>query len=230
MIPDTELVSSRNGLILTHKNDNEISRRLKNNLVWNASVLNIIDSVFDSQSISERQNSAMIDCGANIGTISVYMAKKCRTVYAFEPSYKNFLHLCANVWINKTFNVISVNKVLSDKSGETMRFQDLTYDHPMNNGDIRFHENKGENEVSSCAIDDCGIKERVSFIKVDCQGMDLIVLKGAKRTIEKDQSVVVFEYEDRYSKEKLDKYEEFFKDLNYSFDYIGDRDFLCKPK
>ena len=74
------------------------------------------------------------------------------------------------------------------------------------------------------------LNDKVSFIKIDCQGMDLLVLKGALKKKKKHRPTIVFEYEQRYSKEAFEEYKIFLESLDYSIKDIKERDFLCEYK
>ena len=53
------------------------------------------------------QNSKFLDIGANIGTISLYAAKKGIETIAIEPSYVNFYQLNQNILLNNLQNISS---------------------------------------------------------------------------------------------------------------------------
>ena len=57
-------------------------------------------------------------------------------------------------------------------------------------------------KVSAIKIDNIkdSFESRVSVVKIDVQGAELKVLKGAIQVIEKDRPTIIFEHEDRYHK------------------------------
>jgi FkbM family methyltransferase len=63
-----------------------------------------------------REGDSVIDIGAHIGAMSIYLARKYPfiTVYAVEPEPTNYEHLRRNIELNGVTNVIAINKALSD--------------------------------------------------------------------------------------------------------------------
>jgi len=115
-----------------------------------------------------------IDVGANIGNHSLYFAKECgNKIFAFEPDIENYRLLEENT---KKYNVTSFN--IGIGSCKSMM------------GIERYRENMGMNrliegndvEVSTIDIFEF---EEIGLIKIDVEGMEIDVLKGAKKTIEK---------------------------------------------
>lgn len=71
------------------------------------------------------EGSRILDIGANVGIVSIYMAKLFRgaTIYAYEPLSLNYDNLCKNIEINDVTNVVPVNKaVTADGRDLIMRF------------------------------------------------------------------------------------------------------------
>src|SRR5262249_55611848 len=62
-----------------------------------------------------REGDTMIDVGAHVGTLSIYLAKKFPfiKVYALEPNPLNYACLVRNIELNGVANVIAINKALS---------------------------------------------------------------------------------------------------------------------
>ena len=91
--------------------------------------------------------------------------------------------------------------------------------------------NKGEHsdivtiESEIVKIDDLNYK-KVSFMKVDVEGAELMVLKGAIKTIKESRPVVMIEIEDRWIQSygiKRKDISNFFSDLNYETHYYFDK-------
>ena len=94
--------------------------------------------------------------------------------------------------------------------------------------------NKGEHsnivtiESEIVKIDDLNYK-KVSFIKVDVEGAELMVLKGAIKTIKKSRPVVMIEIEDRWIESydiKRKDIGNFFSDLNYQTHYYFNKNLI----
>ena len=71
-------------------------------------------------------------------------------------------------------------------------------------------------------------------MKIDVQGYDLEVLKGAKETIKKHKMPIVFEYEKDFEKTfnyKFDDFKKFIEEINYKINLkIDDSNYLITPK
>src|SRR5687767_8690487 len=113
---------------------------------------------------SLQRQGVYVDVGASIGTHSVYFAMLCNAerVYAFEPLRHNFERLTTNVALNQLAGRVTLLKLAaSDRVGE-MR---LTLG--------RFSE-----VVPVDRLDNL-VREAVAVIKIDVEGMEPEVLRGA---------------------------------------------------
>ena len=52
--------------------------------------------------------------------------------------------------------------------------------------------------MTSIKIDDLSIKQKISFMKIDVQGYDLKILKGAEKTIKKNKMPIIIEYSEEF--------------------------------
>lgn len=119
-----------------------------------------------------------VDVGAAVGTHSIYFAMLCdaKRVYALEPLTHNFELLTKNVALNELAGRVTPMKTAaSDRQGEML----LTMG--------RFSE-----VVAIDRLDNL-IREPVSVIKVDVEGMEPEVLRGATRILRKDRPQVFAE-------------------------------------
>ena len=132
-----------------------------------------------------QSGSVFYDLGAHWGYFSLLASKlvgdKGR-VYAFEPMPRNFRHLQKNLEINSTQQIELFNLAVSEKIGK-VRFSN-TDDSFANT----YVTNSSGNLLEICAInlDSFIEKEGIlppDFIKIDVEGAELDVLKGAKETI-----------------------------------------------
>lgn len=125
-----------------------------------------------------------IDIGAHSGTYSISLANNCNNVYAFEPQKMTYYALCGGVALSNHKNVNCVNVALgapeqvgksklnivsNDGGGSTV----LAIDKILKSEDIIIET------LDSYKIDN------ISFIKIDVEGNELNVLKGATKTLEK---------------------------------------------
>jgi len=197
--------------------------------VWEQHLLDVIDKYVEEGTVA-------IDAGANFGSISVPISKKLGQdgkLYSFEMSETMTERLIKNLNQNDCANVEVFNLALSDKIEEKVFFEEPKEGEKHNFGDIRINKQSKGKEVETATIDSLDIQGKVSFIKVDCQGYDLKVMKGAKETIKKNKPTVVFEWEEDMSIEFDDTIKDvfdFYSELNYEVTKIEKDDWIALPK
>lgn len=156
-----------------------------------------------------RPGDVVLDVGAHIGMITAVAAKvvgPSGKVYAFEVDEANFAELQRTIKRNHLSNVQSENIALSDKSG-TVDFEkpDGAW------GSFEVSKNEGsESDLSrifgdgatqlysrtATTIDEylarCSVN-RVDLIKVDVDGPELAILKGAIASLERFRPALIVE-------------------------------------
>lgn len=127
---------------------------------------------------------AAIDVGAHLGVFTVLMSRLVGsqgTVLAFEPTATTRSALAATVRMNGCSNVLVRSEAVSAKSA-TALFHDVSeFGAKVANSLIQFKESDRRIEVATVAIDDLGLATDV--IKIDAEGAELDVVRGAERTI-----------------------------------------------
>ncbi len=147
-----------------------------------------------------QRGMTIVDVGANIGLYTIFFAKQTGSggkVFAFEPDPDLFQMLRKNCETNNLSNVILHNCALG--SCEDEKFLDRS---PLNSGDNRIVANSplsvshGKRvKVRTAALDTLLPGQNVDFLKIDVQGYELEVLKGAKDLLSKSPSLqLYFEY------------------------------------
>jgi FkbM family methyltransferase len=129
-----------------------------------------------------RQFRTAIDVGANIGLWSRKLAKKFAVVHAFEPLGTARECFVLNV---EAPNVHLHEEALGDRSGTTEIFSSTITS-------FKTHVNGSSGGVELRTLDSFGFTE-VDFIKIDCEGFDYFVLHGARKTIERERPIIIFE-------------------------------------
>jgi FkbM family methyltransferase len=136
----------------------------------------------------------VIDVGANVGAYALHMAKcvgPSGRVIAFEPMLETFSHLCAVVKHAEAYNVTLLNIAASDVQGFAM--MDLpNYDGGHSNYYRAAISDAGKYPVMCMPIDSFTFP-KVRLIKVDAEGHDLNVLKGAVRLLARDRPHLIVE-------------------------------------
>lgn len=136
--------------------------------------------------------NVVIDVGANIGYYTILLADKVGKtgrVYAFEPDKINFEILKKNIEANNLKNVEIINAAVGSKTGKIKLHKSKE-----NLGDHKLYgDDKEIEEVKIIKLDEF-IKEKVDVIKVDTQGWEPEVIKGAKKIIAKNRPIMFLEY------------------------------------
>jgi FkbM family methyltransferase len=182
----------------------------------------------------------VVEVGSYIGDHTVYLSKLCNKVYAFEPTLRNYYQLCANLLLNECKNVVISNKIIAND--EIVRFAleedgDKFYlDLENNASGARFINCVGKSmdyrKVKVTEKLDTIINEvlPIKILKIDTEGMDLSVLKGSTRLINRDNPIIIFEYNNYVAHEKFQEYVEFLDSINYNYKQIGEYNFLATRK
>jgi FkbM family methyltransferase len=153
-----------------------------------------------------------IDVGANCGLWSYGMARVFRRVYAFEANEDVATDLRSSQHRNIQLEICG----LSSAKGEAtlfVPFKDnvkLTGWASLQHGNCPDTDRHIEKKVQLKTLDSFGI-EGVSFIKIDTEGHELEVLRGAIGTITTNRPVAIIEVMDR-NREGVSDY---FQQLDY---------------
>ena len=141
-------------------------------------------------------DGVFVDIGAHAGKYTIKMAhrlKKTGTVVAIEPEEFNFYLLIKNVALNSLENVICINKACSDKDGITTFFK---HDKYSTLHSIKINKGGQAQQIETRKLDtivsDMNL-DAVKLIKIDVEGAELEVIKGARSTIRKFHPEIIFE-------------------------------------
>jgi FkbM family methyltransferase len=156
---------------------------------YESTLLNIAIE-FLKKNFPEALKKTAIDAGANIGNHSVFFAQVFKKVYSFEPVLKTFDILKIN--IRGRYNVEAINKGLSDSH----RSERIAVS-PANQGSARIATNSDEftETISLTTLDSFVEKNKikVGLLKIDVEGHELSVLRGAKSFLNDQKPIVMFE-------------------------------------
>jgi len=131
--------------------------------------------------VEPKLGDVVFDIGAYVGDTALWFSKAVGShgkVYAFEPEPRNFEKLKANLERNKVTNVIPLQLALSENEGEMQVASG-------GNSSTITQTDTGTS-VKVTTIDkfvEANKLPRVDFIKMDVEGHELKVLKGAHETI-----------------------------------------------
>ncbi len=138
-----------------------------------------------------------LDIGANVGWYSILVAKAApeASVYAFEPVPSTYQLLMENILLNNIGNIHPHNFALGAEEQQLEFFF-----HPENSDsaslvNILERPDAQKLVVSVRKLDDVAASKdlKVDFLKCDVEGAELMVLRGALQTIERDRPIIFLE-------------------------------------
>jgi len=137
-------------------------------------------------------NDNVIEVGSNIGSLTIPLSYKIPKgkLYAFEAQKVIYDMLEGSLKKNNISNVIACNLAIGDKKCDAFLPQ-LDYDKMNNFGGISI-TNQGV-KVGQTTLDDLIDVDSLKLIKIDVEGMELEVLKGASNLIKRHRPFIYFE-------------------------------------
>jgi FkbM family methyltransferase len=137
-------------------------------------------------------DSRIADVGANQGIYTLSLARLASRghVYAFEPDPTLFASLEANVRRNQVENVTLFNAAAASKP-DRLTLQPGR----LNRGDNRIISDvsavAGTIEVEAIPLDQVIPSSRLDLLKIDAQGFELNVLRGATQLLQQNRALVI---------------------------------------
>ena len=163
-----------------------------------------------------KSGDTVIDVGANIGSLTVPFSRivgPTGTVLAFEPERTAFCTVAGNVAINNIRNTFCFHQAVGATQG-VINVPELDLEKTINFGGLELDKDYSASAhypVALITLDGIGLV-KCDFIKIDVEGMELHVLKGASKTIDELRPLLYVET-DRFDRaEELIK---FIKDKDY---------------
>lgn len=139
-----------------------------------------------------------IDAGANVGVFSIVAATQVGLtgkVYAIEPHPRTFESLQRHIADNKATNVTALQLALGKEPG-TVTFSDEVLNSDLNHV-ASAEESTGRGIIVPMqCLDGLGIDEKpVNLLKIDVEGYELDVLRGASQLLQR-VNCILFEVEE----------------------------------
>lgn len=147
-----------------------------------------------------REDWICADVGANSGEYTVLLAQLAPRghVYAFEPAPHVLPRLEANVRLNRLTNVTVEAAAVSEFDGKTTLYVDRSRHNSglssLSPQPWRSDTELEEREVPSTSLDRYLPGGRLDLMKIDVEGHELEVLRGAVRLLTDARPIVVFEF------------------------------------
>lgn len=143
---------------------------------------------------------SVVDLGANVGYYAVMAAWHLRSfrgsrVFAFEPNPQAFVYLELNRMLNHLDNLVAVQQAVGDREGRMTLY--------LNPGGITFGSLRPylPHLTESCEVQVTTLdrflqqypESRISLMKMDIEGAELLALRGAQKLLEEHRPVIFYE-------------------------------------
>jgi FkbM family methyltransferase len=238
MLPNCELVKVDGTQFLVFKGGDLISNHLKKALYEDDVHQLALKLLINAPS------GSVLDIGANLGTFCVPLARKIPKLkfHAFEPQRIVNYQLCANIIINSLDNVHAYELALSDRDNQLdLVMPDYTketnigafsIDNEVRNNDYECATTSVTNKIFLVPLDLFAFSD-LKLIKIDVEGHELEVLRGAIETIKANNyPPIIFEawtwkpwYQDK--RKALFNY---LEELGYQIQEMGENNIAKHPK
>lgn len=138
------------------------------------------------------KDQVFVDVGAHVGSWAQHLAQACAEVHAFEPQRSTYERLREGVRIAEIDNVVShdaalgargevyLHVVSSDGGGSTVR-------HRSELGAVKAVE-----RVRAAQLDDFDLRN-VGLVKIDAEGLEIDILRGAAKLLEEQRPTLLLE-------------------------------------
>jgi FkbM family methyltransferase len=185
--------------------------------MWEADSLKYF---FDSISKNEKYN--IVDIGAQSGLYSLFAKYMplCE-FYAFEPFIETYNLLVENLQINEISNVKTYNIGISDKEGSAVLNTSASHNGLHTIGQPKRFSDVKSVDIKVDTIDNIFYETNtpIHFMKIDTEGWEYNILKGAEKTIKTFKPLIQLEWNET-NMEQCGINPQDLLDLISEFDYI----------
>lgn len=151
-----------------------------------------------------RSDAVCLDVGANIGIYSCVLSRLAAEVHAFEPVRHIRQKLQINAALNGARNLTINPFAMGDRPGELEMFQ--VKEGQYRGGTSTLVANNNVSDMGEAAFDReivqvstldtyCAAFKRLDFVKIDVEGFELNVLRGARETLDRLSPAILFEHD-----------------------------------
>ncbi len=153
-------------------------------------------------------NGICVEVGSNMGLHAIPLSIICEhgRIFAYEPQRPIFHILCGNIALNNRLNIVARNLAVGEQCGE-IEIETSDYEGAWNYGafslvsgfsaEARFNGSVRNDKVAMVALDkdpELASLSRVDFIKVDAEGHEPQVLRGARNLIARHKPNIFLEF------------------------------------
>jgi FkbM family methyltransferase len=189
-LPQVNIIRAQEGDYLSFFDKRGISAVLTAHGTWDPVSIALAKALVDIQP----SPPIILDIGANMGTFTIPLAKHIGErggyLHAFEPQRIVYYQLCGNVFLNRLNNVY-VHQVAIGNQTKMCSIPALDFGEAWNIGAYSLVEGRDSQLKStlqdSCAfqkLDDIKFHDKISLLKVDTEGMELDVFRGANNLLQ----------------------------------------------
>lgn len=243
MLPRVSLVDGEKAKFLLLSTSDYISQMLFTQGLWEDYLLSISKMFYDTV-----ESPLVLDIGANLGAYSIPIAKDIQnrngTVIGFEAQRIVYYQLCGNVFVNRLDNYFAYNNVVTDSDG-VFKVPEVDYKNNNNIGAFSLEKKYSElngsgsffkesfSDVQKVKLDNFEVSKSPSIIKIDVEGHELAILRGANKFLEEySYPPILFEaWSETWFSEGKVELMKYFKFLGYEVTNFNTTDFIAQhPK
>jgi FkbM family methyltransferase len=181
------LARTRHGLALYNRHDAYIGKSLDQLGEFSEGETDVFRQLI-------KPGAVVVEAGANIGAHTLVLAQLAGEkgqVHAIEPQRILFQTLCANMALNSLTNVFCHQAAAGQAPG-TLVVPPMDYQQANNFGGLSLGSYREGERVPVITIDSLHLA-RCDFLKIDVEGMELEVIRGARETINKHRPILYVE-------------------------------------
>lgn len=164
------------------------------------------------------KNKSAVDVGSNYGIYSFLFSKFFKKVESFEPIKKHFIET------NKLFTNVTVHNYALGNKDSIENINVPIINNKLIYGYSSIHT-KFKNSISKKIYVKKFSKvfkyKTLAFMKIDVEGYEIQVIKGAFNLIKKFRPIIMIEIEDRHNINSFHFIFNQFKNINYSCYYLN---------
>jgi FkbM family methyltransferase len=181
--------------------------------------------------VASARLGCVFDIGAHLGLHTLFYSAVADRVVSFEPAPQNYARLIDNIRLNGRTNISTWNIALSDQSA-TLDFLDGGISQT---GTLLTNAKHAQGfrkiQVQAHRLDDLDLPAP-DLIKIDCEGAEMQVLRGAAETLRKHRPIVHLEVHPLLGVSEAEV-QEFLRSAGYTVETRKKGDemhYLCNPR
>lgn len=171
---------------------------------------------------------SIIDAGSANGDCSIAWSRVIDgNVYAIDPSKGNLLYIQGIGHLNKIENLKTINNAIGETNGYLYPIFNLDST-PFSTVPLGTYGKKNRVRATTLdGLDRDGLLEKIGYIHLDVEGMELSAMRGARGLIEKNSPIITFEA--HITIDEMPTIFQFLRDANYSTFIINESTIGGRP-